>query len=101
MGGASAASVGTRDQRLQLPRRHRQDGTSALRSSTDAENQTSVPNLTAVARVKRSWIPSQVVRQGFPESQTATHYTIRCSTHSGKSWDVSKRYSELAALKSH
>jgi hypothetical protein len=73
---------------------------SVLSTSTESEASKTVPNLTAVARVKRSWIPSHVVTQGFPESQTATHYTIRCSTHSGASWDVSKRYSELAALKS-
>eukprot|EP01043_Picozoa_sp_COSAG02_P073786 COSAG02_NODE_14496_length_1266_cov_1.139674_1_plen_378_part_01 len=92
----SSCSVGTLDQQMQ----QRVHSASVLSTSTESEASKTVPNLTAVARVKRSWIPSHVVTQGFPESQTATHYTIRCSTHSGASWDVSKRYSELAALKS-
>lgn len=74
--------------------------TSVLRSTTETKTEKTVPNLVAVARVKRSWIPSHVVTQGFPESSVVTHYTIRCSTHSGASWEVSKRYSELAALRS-
>ena len=58
-----------------------------------------VPSLSAVARVKRSWIPSNVVSQGLPETQQATFYTIRCFTMGGGHWDVHKRYSELNALK--
>lgn len=96
----SAASMVARDQRLQHQGQQPLHGTSVHSKFTEAKTEKPVPNLMAVARVKRSWIPSHVVTQGFPESQTATHYTIRCSTHSGASWEVSKRYSELAALKS-
>lgn len=90
---AATASMAVCDQQSE---RYQQDGHAG---SSAAAATATVPNLVAVARVKRSWIPSHVVTQGFPESQTATHYTIRCSTHSGATWEVSKRYSELAALK--
>ena len=74
-------------------------GAAASAPSAVQKRQGGVPSLVAVARVKRSWIPSSLVTQAMPESQTATHYTIRCSAHSGANWEVSKRYSELASLK--
>jgi len=97
MNTSSRRVVAHHDQQIQNEAAALQRGHSASVLSTEVSK--TVPNLIAVARVKRRWIPSHVVTQGFPESQTATHYTIRCSTHSGAAWDVSKRYSELAALK--